>query len=306
MDSYLEIARTVLRGSRQPLSARQILKTAHQLQLVPRDLYGRTQQKTMQARLASDILTHRSRSEFYRTEPGRFFLRTFLSDERIPQRYRREYQAPLRAAQLGRFDVIAFPRVALANLASTVSSPFPATILEHLPWRSMRLFGLRGPSDHAPFRFRLLLVSNAGTFVDDQRPTPEGDLPRRQVVVIPGVLKKSDRSLFSADPFGLVEAATRTLFEHFELPSSIVSALEDAGRWSEAKAVLDDGEGGTTDLMVFIGLRCADIVELAEAVDARTTSNWLPLNARPNDVSRFDPWSARLLIDRDLRAALGC
>jgi hypothetical protein len=39
MDSYLEIARKVLREARQPLSARQILKAAYQLQIVPRDLY---------------------------------------------------------------------------------------------------------------------------------------------------------------------------------------------------------------------------------------------------------------------------
>lgn len=307
MDSYLEIARTVLRSSRQPLSARQILKTAHQLQLVPRNLYGRTQQKTMQARLASDVLKHRSKSEFYRAGPGRFFLRAFLSDNRILPKYRREYQAPLRAAQLGRFDVIAFPRSALAQLASKVASPFPAAMLAQLPWRSMRLFGLRGAVDHVPFRFRLLLLSQACTFVDDQKPTENGELARGLVVGLSGVVKKSDRSLFSTDDFGLIEAATRTLLEQFELPNSIVSALEDANRWSEAKALVDDkGDGGAADMIVFIGLRCADLAEITDAVDARTTSGWLPLRARPNDLSRFDAWSARLIADPSLQVALGC
>src|SRR6266576_3935001 len=110
MDSYLEIAKKVLLEARQPLSARQILKTAYQLQLVAPDLYGRTQHKTLQARLATDILHRRSRSEFYRTGPGRFFLRAMQTDRTIPVRYRREYTAPLRAAQLGRFDVLTISR----------------------------------------------------------------------------------------------------------------------------------------------------------------------------------------------------
>ncbi len=303
MDSYLEIARTVLRSSRQPLSARQILKTAHQLQLVPRDLYGRTQQKTMQARLASNILNYRSKSEFYRTGPGRFFLRTFLSDSRIPSRYRREYQAPLRAAQLGRFDVIAFPRRALVQLASKVASPFPATLLADLPWRFVRLFGLRGAVDHVPFRFRLLLLSEAGYFVDDQKATEVGDLARRLVVGIPGVVKKSDRSLFSVDEFGLVDAAARTLLEQFELSSSVIHALEDVRRWSEAKALVDDGDGAGGDLIVFIGLDCSDLKEITETVDARATPGWLAFNSRPNDLSRFDKWSARLIGDQGLKLA---
>ncbi len=300
MDNYLEIARTVLRSSRQPLSARQILKIAHQLQLVPRDLYGRTQQKTLHARLASNILSFRSKSEFYRTEPGRFFLRSFLSDNRIPSKYRREYQASPRAAQLGRFDVIAFPRTALAQLAFRVTSPFPATLLTDLPWRFMRLFGLQGAVDHVPFRFRLLLLSEAGYFVDDQKPTESRDLARRLVVGIPGIVKKSDRSLFSVDGFGLVEAATRTLLEQFESSSAVINALEDVSRWSEVTALVDDGDSTVADLIVFIGFDCSDLTEITEAVDASATRGWLAFNSRPNDLSRFDKWSARLIANQGL------
>jgi len=143
MDTYLEIARTVLKRTRQPLSARQILKTALQMQLVPRDLYGRTQHNTLQARLASDILRHRSNSSFYRTGPGRFFLRALQSDPSLPLRYKHEYQAPLRADQLGRFDVIAFPRAALRNLGLKTPMPLEVSRLFALPWRFARLHSLR-------------------------------------------------------------------------------------------------------------------------------------------------------------------
>ena len=51
------IARRVLQEARQPLSAKEILQVAYQMQIVPPDLFGRTQHKTLQARLFTDILT---------------------------------------------------------------------------------------------------------------------------------------------------------------------------------------------------------------------------------------------------------
>ena len=170
---------------------------------------------------ASDILKNRSKSEFYRTGPGQFFLRAFQANRSIPVRYRREYYAPLRAAQLGRFDVIAFPRAALAEFASRMPTSFPANLLATLPLRSLRLWGLRTDANHVPFRFHLLLLAEEGIMVDDQVPTEDGDMAHRSVLGLPGVVKRSDRSLFSTDEFGLVEAASRTLLERFELPGHV-------------------------------------------------------------------------------------
>ena len=305
MDRYLEIAREVLRSSRQPLSARQILRTAHQLQLMPRELYGRTPQKTMQARLASDILRNRSKSEFYRTGPGRFFLRALQSHRSAAIRYR-EYQAPLRAAQLGRFDVVAFPRGALSELALRMGSSFPVADLVALPWRMMRLYSLGGDPDHIPFRFHLVLFAEEGLLFEDQRPAEDGEMPRRTVVGLPGVVKRSDRSLFSTDEFGLVEAASRTLLERFELSSQVLPGLGNPTRWGEARALVEGGadSAGSVEMMVFIGFQCAGLPEIADAVGARSASGWLPYGSRPNDLDHFDRWSSRLLADAGLQSAL--
>lgn len=306
MDRYLQIAREVLRSSRQPLSAREILRIAHQLQLVPRELYGRTQQKTMQARLASEILRNRSKSEFYRTGPGRFFLRALQSDRATPLRYRREYQAPLRAAQLGRFEVVAFPRAAIAELSSRIESPFPVALLAALPLPFMPLWILRRHPDYVPFRFHVLLFSEGGVFVDDHG-SADNEMSRCTVIGLPGIVKRNDRSLFSSDDFGLVEAASRTLLERFDLPGHVLPELDDPTRWSEAKALVNGAAVGTgeVEMMVFIGFQCAGLTEIADAIRASSTSYWLPLDARPNDLDRFDRWSSRLLDDPRLRAELG-
>lgn len=82
MSQYLDIAEQVLRVAKQPLNARQILGTALQLNMVPPDLYGQTQHKTLQARISEDILHNRDNSRFYRTGRGVFFLREYLEDDK--------------------------------------------------------------------------------------------------------------------------------------------------------------------------------------------------------------------------------
>src|SRR5689334_7283892 len=87
---YLAMARLILRARRVPLSARDLVQEAEKLGLMPADLGGKTQHKTMQARLSTDILFNRERSFFYRVSPGRFFLREFLDDPEIDIRWKEE------------------------------------------------------------------------------------------------------------------------------------------------------------------------------------------------------------------------
>jgi hypothetical protein len=306
MDSYLAIAQSVLRSSRQPLSARQILKTAYQLQLVPRDLYGRTQHKTLHARLATDIVDNRSKSAFYRTGPGRFFLRSLQSDRSIPPRYREEYHAPLRAAQLGRFDVMAFPRAPLAEFGLKTRSPFPPSKLLTLPWRFVRLYNLRRDTRFVPFRFLLLLTANGRLFVDNRKPVlADGDLHRRSAIGIEGFVKRGDLSLFSADQIGLLDAAARTFFEQFDLPHHVLPALEDPSRWSKAHGVIDTSGGPAgADLVIYLSFRCAGISEIVEVMDARPSAEWVSMPITLNDIEGFDRWSSRLIGDIALQADL--
>ena len=125
MSSYLTIASKVLREARQPLSATQILRAAYDLQIVPRDLYGKTQHKTLQARIAEDILRNRGQSEFVRTERGRFFLRSLFGDPTVSRRFKGEYLAPNRSDQLKRFHVACIRRDALRGAQNSQGSFVP-------------------------------------------------------------------------------------------------------------------------------------------------------------------------------------
>jgi len=74
VDSYLAIAERVLEEARMPLVPSEILRRAYLADAVPPQLYGRTQHKTLQARLSEDILLKRERSAFFRTDPGHYLL----------------------------------------------------------------------------------------------------------------------------------------------------------------------------------------------------------------------------------------
>ena len=115
MSTYLEIAEAVLSKSKLPLSARQILEAAYRLQLVPVHLFGKTQYKTLHARLSEDLTRNRRNTIFVRTAPGRFFLRAKV-ESRAGQPG--EYIAPLRAYQLKQFDVVCASRDELNQLWS--------------------------------------------------------------------------------------------------------------------------------------------------------------------------------------------
>src|SRR5437763_111510 len=84
LETYLEIAEAVLRAARRPLTARAILDAAYRGGIVPTHLYGKTQHKTLQARLSEDILLRKLESRFFRTDPGYFFLSELRSDPKIP------------------------------------------------------------------------------------------------------------------------------------------------------------------------------------------------------------------------------
>jgi hypothetical protein len=115
MASYLEIAAKVLLASRVPLSAREILERAYLENLVPKHLYGKTQHKTLQARLSEDILSKRDRSLFFRTDPGRFFLKRFVSDSSIPEELKTEFPARRRARDLHYTGILALEKSDLSR-----------------------------------------------------------------------------------------------------------------------------------------------------------------------------------------------
>lgn len=109
-DAYLTLAEEVLEQARRPLSSREIIQRAYVMGVVPSHLYGKTQHKTLTARISEDILERKEQSLFFRPYPGRYFLSKFLGDESLPEEYRRRIIARRRARQLSKEYAAFLPR----------------------------------------------------------------------------------------------------------------------------------------------------------------------------------------------------
>jgi hypothetical protein len=305
MDSYLEIAKKVLLEARLPLGARQMLKLAYQLQIVPPDLYGRTQHKTLQARLSTDILHRRRGSEFYRTAPGRFFLRAMQADRDIPARYRREHTAPLRAAQLGRFDVLTISRRATHRVAEPTSGRLRMADISNLPCRYVRMIESRCDPDTLAFRIVVLLLSEGRMLLRQRRPASEGEIPSHSAVGVEGFVKRDDRSLFSNDDVGLFDAALRTISEWLRLSPRVLARLDPLGTYADAPVLYEQsGTPASDDLVIIVSFDCSRAPEVLEATRDSGNYDWQTLPLRVNDVNRFDRWSKRIVTDASLQTAI--
>ena len=117
MDSYLQIAETVLRDARRPLSPKAMLEFAYRADLVPAHLHGKTQHKTLHARLSEEIVERRENSPFFRSAPGVFFLREFITDSSLPEKYRVEIPTRRRIREILRGPALALEEEKLSKIS---------------------------------------------------------------------------------------------------------------------------------------------------------------------------------------------
>lgn len=90
------------------MTAREILAQAYMRHTVPAHLHGKTQEKTLQARLSEDISRLREASLFFRTNRAEFFLREFIGASDIPSAYQIEFFARPRRKDLKNERILAF------------------------------------------------------------------------------------------------------------------------------------------------------------------------------------------------------
>jgi hypothetical protein len=128
--AYLQIAAEVLRSEKRPLSPRTIIAEAYKSGIVPTNLHGKAQHKTLGARISEDIISKREQSRFFRTSPGKYFLRDFLDDPGIPADFQRPFHARRRLRELMRGPTLAIISARVIALAGTSLVMEPAKVGE--------------------------------------------------------------------------------------------------------------------------------------------------------------------------------
>jgi hypothetical protein len=293
LDAYLEIAWNVLKEARVPLPPRQILKAALENDLIPSKLYGKTQHKTLQARLSEDILSHRERSAFFRTQPGYFFLREFITDSSIPTEYRTPIVARRRRRELAYPSALAFDRRTISEACGQLVVK-PEAVLDLI--RSQRHHYAssskeRKPDDVLVWAFTLVLRDNFiltyrhGKYREDR----DSFLQKRSIGFFSPVVE-NDLTLFDQADHGIVASSMRTLSFDLNLPYE----SELAGRANLRSFVCATAD----DPPNLLGLVSFDTPEWFEPLTRRLAINdlsWHDMNLTINHFEDFDPWSRLVL-----------
>lgn len=293
MDTYLDIAYRVLRTARVPLPPREILRQALAANLVPKNLYGKTQHKTLQARLSEDILVRRERSAFFRTRPGYFFLREFLTDTTIPPEHRAPIVARRRRRELAYPQALALDReTAHQFCCETVVRPSDVLgLLKDRKFHYADSSRKRDPDDVLVWAFMLVLRENAvltyrhGRYREDR----DSFLQRRSIGFFSPVVH-DDLTLFDQTDHGIVSSGMRALSFDLNLPNQ-PELMHDA----ELACFVCTADEDPPNILGLIRFQTPKWFEPLTRRLAINDLAWHDLRVPVNHIEDFDPWSRLVL-----------
>lgn len=283
---------------------------AYRHDLVPSHLFGKTQHKTVGARLSEDILAHRERSLFYRSEPGRFFLREFLNDPDIPPAYRSPIVARRRQRELRRGAPLAATRASALTAASSVRRA--ADKLRLLVETCDFHYGdARSRSGGAGELFVWSFVmfmrgSEVLTYRHGRyREGRDSFLKRRSVGFFTPVVDK-DVDLFDQGDHGIIASGLRAVAFDLDLPHVIFRGDYYNSSVCVSDLVVAEDAMGHEDLLAVIAMECPPHFEPLTRRLAINDLSWMRLDVPVNHLEDFDPWS-QAVVQRaqSARAATG-
>jgi hypothetical protein len=297
LDSYLHIAEAVLRGARRPLTAKEIVGIAYTSEVMPPQLHGKTQHKTMGARLSEDILLRRDRSAFFRTEPGRFFLREFLTDTSLPERYRTPMIARRRARELQKGMALALSRRALKGLnGPALTRDALLSLIQSGKLHYTRDVHRRGLDDIVVWSFVMVtrdecvLTYRRGRYREGR----DAFLQRRSIGFFTPVVDQ-DWDLFDKEDHGIISSGLKAVTVDLDIPAEAVFGAEkdDVARLDHF--FLYKEEGRPKDLLAVIRFECPRWFDPVKRRLAINDLSWMSLRNQINHLEDFDPWSQSVL-----------
>jgi hypothetical protein len=295
LDAYLKIAESVLRATRAPMTAREILKRGITLGKVPARLHGKTQHKTLQARISEDILLRRERSAFFRTKPGVFFLRRFIADTSIPEKYRVPIIARRRQRELAVRQALAFDCKTIERLCANdcmVSARKILGLLKDQKFHYARSTRETRSDEVIVWAFMLVLRDNAVLTYRHGRYREDRDtfLRKRSLGFFSPVVQ-DDLSLFDQTDHGIVASGMRAL--NVDLNLNAEYELARSAKLDSFVCTREDT--GTRNLLAIVFFNCPGWFEPLTRRLAINDLKWHDLSTPVNHLEDFDPWSQLVL-----------
>lgn len=299
MDSYLSIAEKVLAEAEMPLSAKEILRRAYLADLVPGHLYGKTQHKTLQARISEDIRASGQNSAFYRVERGVFFLSRLRNSPALTDKQRQGFNARPRFRELNRKPVLAVLNSIVRQLVG--ENPYLPisdfkTVLSFETTAYKKLKAVKASHDYPVWAFLvvkkddMVLSYRHGSYRENR----DGFLNQR-TIGFSTLLTADDATFFEQEDFGLITAGLRSVFVDLGVPLRSVD-LNAERRCAKMEFVSVFNEGDNShEIVCVVTYKCPDWLEPLKKRLAINDVSWLTATHVPNHLDDFDEWSKKII-----------
>ena len=203
------------------MSPRRILNAAFKASIVPHHLHGKTQHKTPQARISEDILLRRENSLFFRTQPGRFFLREFQRDLRIPDKYRHEFISRRRKRELLKGLALAIDKRDLAHQNGRNNTVDAENVITLLTNQRYNYEDPRNANPNSVFIWSFVVVTRdnsvlsyrLGRYRDDT-----DNFVHKRTIGISSIVQEKDRDLFNLENFGMLQSGYTATAIDLDIP----------------------------------------------------------------------------------------
>jgi hypothetical protein len=290
-ENYLDIAEAVLQIARRPLSARAIMDAAYRGGIVPAHLYGKTQHKTLHARLSEDILRNKLESRFFRTNPGLFFLSAMRSEPTIPEEFKDPFHARRRTRDLDKPAALAFDKhflgsQCLANLSwkDLLKAAGQAGAVKHIDPKNIDETVVVVWAFSVVRRKGEILSYRIGRYRDNR-----DAFANRKSIGFTEMVGFQDQTLFS-DDMGVAECGLNAVLSDLDLSKSAFP--NEILKPSISFAVVTIRSLVDPVVLFVMEWECPDWFEPTTRRLSLNEVRWIDATHKPNDIEAFEPWSA--------------
>jgi hypothetical protein len=234
---------------------------------------------------------------FFRPEPGKFFLREFMTDASLPEEYRRPVPTRRRFRELVMGSALAVDEEALATFPR--NKPIdPEAVLDLLHSDKCRYEDPRHQSDTSVF-FRAFVCVQRGPQVLTYRlgryREDRDAFMHKRCIGFATLVYDFEHTLFNRVDFGIVDSGVHATKIDLDIPdvAEELAGAENRGRLSHFIWVPKQSGG---DLLAIICYECPTWFEPTKRRLALNDIKWLDDPSSINDMDDFDPWSQKVLL----------
>lgn len=272
-----------------------ILDSAYAAGIVPTHLYGRTQVKTLQARLSEDVL-YSTQSAFFRTEPGYFFLNELIADPTVPDKFKEKFEARRRIRDLHVAPFLGIDEAFVAACSTDLMHDWHGFIDAAEKSNAIHYLSSKKETNGALIVWTFSVVRRGSEVLSYRTGRYRNDrdtFMNKRTIGFPGVLSYYDFTLFSEGDYGAKENSLNAI--KWDLDISAVAlhggTLPDPELLGSVRVHQDDKHDV---LLIVMGWDCPAWFEPTTRRLSLNDPRWLDLGTH-NDLDDFEPWTRATL-----------